>query len=87
VKLPECTGYTSWTDCGHEFGCEAIHGQSCEDCLCTYKSFGGLWHPETGKKIHPVVALLRYGAKNTEQQRQPNLQKKLKKGMKNGLLK
>ena len=66
MKLPECSGRTSWTDWGHEFDCDAIHGQSCEDCLCTYKSLGGLWHPETGKKIHPVIALLRYGAKNTD---------------------
>ena len=66
IKLPECSGHKSWTNCGYEHDCYAVHGQYCEDCLCNYKSLGGLWHPETGKKVNPVIAFLLYGFKNTE---------------------
>ncbi len=66
MKLPTCTGYKFFTDCGYEFDCESIHGQSCEDCLCCYKTLDGLWHPETGKKIRPFIAFLLYGARYTD---------------------
>jgi hypothetical protein len=66
MKLPKCSAHKSWTDCGYEYECEAIHGQDCESCLCTYKSLGGLWNPETGKKVNRIIAFILYGAKNTE---------------------
>jgi hypothetical protein len=68
MNLPNCTGYQSWTDCGYEFDCEAVHGQSCEDCLCTYKSLGGLWHPETGKKVWSLLAFILYGVRSSERE-------------------
>lgn len=66
MNLPKCSGHKSWTDCGYEYECEAIHGQDCENCLCTYKSLGGLWNPETGKRVNRIIAFICYGAKNTE---------------------
>lgn len=62
MRLPSCSGYQSWTGGGYEFDCEAVHGQGCDHCLCCYKSCGGLWHPETGKKIPRIVAFVLYGS-------------------------
>lgn len=66
MKLPKCSGYKSWTDCGYEYDCEALHGQECENCLCNYKALWGLWNPETGRRANPIIAFILYGAKNTE---------------------
>lgn len=66
MRLPKCSSYKSWTDCGYEHDCDAIHERTCDECLCTYKSLGGLWHPKTGKRTLSLVALFLYGAKNTE---------------------
>lgn len=63
-KFPECTGYSYWTDCVYEYDCFSNHEESCENCLCNYKSTGGLYNPETGKKTLKIIALLKYGFVN-----------------------
>jgi len=68
MRLPKCTGYTEFTDCGNEYDCEAQHDRSCEDCLSLYKLYGGLWNPDTGKKINPIIAFILYGSKKHKTQ-------------------
>ena len=63
-KLPKCTSYSYWTDCGYEYDCKSKHEEGCDNCLCTYKTIGGLYNPETGKKVFKIIALLKYGFVN-----------------------
>ncbi len=61
MKLPECSGYEDSTPDGHDYDCFAIHEVDCEGCLANYRTCGGLWHPETGKKMSAMLAILLYG--------------------------
>lgn len=62
--LPPCSGYRDyWTG---EFDCWAVHAESCEYCLCTYHTMGGLIHPETGKEMSYGTALRMYGPPEPE---------------------
>jgi len=61
IRLPKCTSHRYSTDCGYEYECIAKHGESCEDCLCTYHDIGGLYNPNTGKKVNKIVAFFLYG--------------------------
>lgn len=64
-KLPKCSSYKSWTDCGYEYDCEAHENiESCTECLCKYKNTCGLINPETGKKINKFLAFILYGRRD-----------------------
>jgi len=63
MNLPSCTG-----DYGidGDFDCVSNHDLNCEDCLCNYHNMGGLWHPDTGKKLSKFMAFLFYGRRKPE---------------------
>ncbi len=51
-KIPECKGYSSWTDCGIEYDCEYQTEVLCDECICTtalHNDFSGI-DPRTGEK-------------------------------------
>lgn len=63
LKLPKCSAREYWTGYESDWECDANSDKiySCEDCLCTYYTLGGLCNPVTGKKINPIKAFLLYG--------------------------
>jgi len=61
MKLPKCSGYEIHTVDAHEYDCNSLHEESCEDCICNYKQLGGLWNPETGRKTNSLIAFILYG--------------------------
>ena len=66
AKLPECSSRKYWTDCGYEYDCDAYEVPSCEECLCTYRTLGGLVRPDTGKVVHPLIARILYGVRSVD---------------------
>jgi hypothetical protein len=57
---PQCTGRKGYEG---DFDCDSFHHQSCEDCLCNFVLLGGLWNPDTGKKVSKQTAYKIYGGK------------------------
>jgi hypothetical protein len=60
-KLPTCSGFTTFTACGYDYDCLAVHGESCEYCLCNWFETGGTINPETGVKHKYKTCVKRYG--------------------------
>ena len=48
---------------GTEYDCDGLHDKTCEDCLVYYKTYGGLWNPDTGKRTSIFLANILYGGK------------------------
>lgn len=61
MKRPICLmSHTSTTD-GEEFDCAYPDSPTfCEDCLCNYRTTGGIIDPRTGKKISIFNRLVYY---------------------------
>lgn len=59
--LPTCSGHRTDTTDGWDFDCDAVHGDSCENCLANYHTCGGLIDPNTGRKLSKFEAFIRFG--------------------------
>jgi hypothetical protein len=51
-EIPNCGGYSFWTDWGYEYDCRYDFAGDicCEDCICN-KNLGGKIDPRTGEKF------------------------------------
>ena len=61
MKIPSCSGYKYWTDCGYEYDCNAVHEEVCENCLCCSEIYSRYkYNPITGRRVPYWIAYILY---------------------------
>jgi hypothetical protein len=76
-KLPKCEGYGGYDaytgdsdfECGYPRQDYIKYDdgiEDCNDCICSWKTYGGRIDPRTNKKFPFIIAVLLYGLPNTQ---------------------
>jgi hypothetical protein len=76
-RLPKCEGYGGYDaytgdsdfDCGYPRQDSSEYDdyiEDCNDCICSWKTYGGRIDPRINKKIPFIIAFLFYGLPNTQ---------------------